>query len=165
MISEVLIYNKTKIPVSKKLIREIIFRSLGLMKIKQPVEAAVLIVGDKEIRRLNYVWRGKDRVTNVLSFAQFNKHELKKLPNFGSGTRKLTIFDLRIKSVLTLGEIVIDPYEILRSAVLTQKHFDDELAALVIHGLLHLVGYDHKSKREARLMKIIEEKLIRKLKN
>lgn len=182
MTSEILVYNKTKFAVSKKLIRETILRALNLLKLKQPVEMAVLVVGDKEIRRLNKVWRRKDRVANVLSFPHMTKTEFKRfkrlnvLPsNFGSGSRKLansvthhdelrSRFDLQPKFMIPLGQILISPSQISPEAGRDRKKFDRELIKLLIHGLLHLLGYDHETRRQEIQMLKKENELLKRLK-
>ncbi len=164
MTSEILIYNKTKFAVSKKLICGTILGALNLLKLKQPVEMAVLIVGDKEIRRLNRVWRRKDRATNVLSFPQMTKTELKKTVNFGSGSRKSGKVDLQSKSVISLGQILIDPHQILPGIKKNRKDFEKELVKLVVHGLLHLLGYDHETRRQEIRMLKKEKELLKRLK-
>lgn len=177
MTSEILVYNKTKSAVSKKLVYETILKALDLLKSKQPVEMAVLFVGDKEIRWLNKIWRRKDKTANVLSFPQLSKPELKRFKrsnvlssDFGFKSRKparpaggSARFDFNKKNVLRLGEIVIDPMEISRSGAKTKKEFNRELAKLLIHGLLHLLGYGHQSLKEARRMIKIERKLSEKI--
>lgn len=170
MASEILVYNKTKFAVSKKLIRETIIRALNLLKLK-PVEMAVLIVGANEIRRLNKVWRRKDKATNVLSFPQMTKSELKRFKrlnvlssNFGSVSRKSGKFDLRPKFVISLGQILISPSQISPKVGKDRKNFDRELIKLLVHGLLHLLGYDHETRRQEIRMLKKENELLTKIK-
>ena len=168
---EILVYNKTKFLIPRKFVVNVILKSLKNLGIKQPVEMAVLVVGDKKIRRLNRIWRRKNRATNVLSFPQMTKPELKKSVNFGSGSRKLGKparpeggFDLQSKSVISLGQILIDPHQILSGIKKNRKDFEKELIKLVIHGLLHLLGYDHKTTKEGREMAAREEKILKNIK-
>lgn len=182
MTSEILIYNRTRFVVSKKLIRETILESLNILKLKRPVEMAVLVVGEKEIRQLNRVWRHKDRTTNVLAFPQITETELKKFKrlnvlssNSGSGSRKLANpliyrdellnkFDFQTKNMIPLGQILINPRQILSEIGKNQKNFNRELGKLLVHGLLHLLGHGHKTRRQEIRMLKKENELLKKLK-
>lgn len=91
-----------------------------------------------QMRKLNHAWRGKDRVTDVLSFG------------LDEGSLK--------------GEIVLC-YE---QAVVQAREMDhstrDELLFLLVHGILHLWGYDHEVQRDAKKMFPIQEKILKQLK-
>lgn len=89
-----------------------------------PAEVHVLITGDERIRELNRDYRGKDRATDVLSFADGDE-----LP---TGRR-------------LLGEIVISLDTARRQAEEAGHTEAQELSELVLHGVLHLLGYDHSS--------------------
>lgn len=113
-----------------------------------PSEAiiSVLLVGDKRMRALNLAYRGMDRTTDVLSFSQ-----LEGIPmNRGAAN---------------LGDIVISPDQAARQAMDRGVGFQQELAILLVHGLLHLIGYDHeKNSYQARKMKRKEKELLDALK-
>jgi rRNA maturation RNase YbeY len=104
-------------------------------------ELTVSLVDDAEIHRLNRDYRGKDRPTDVLAFAM---REGRRAP--GDDT--------------VLGDVVISLDTAARQA--RQRHVStaDEVRTLLIHGVLHLLGYDHeRSVAEARRMKVMERKL------
>ncbi|MCC6953903.1 MAG: rRNA maturation RNase YbeY [Deltaproteobacteria bacterium] len=101
-------------------------------------ELSVLFTDDREMRRLNKQYRRKDSTTDVLSF-----------PVSGDGMEEPL-----------LGDIVISVPQALRQAPEFQNDERSEITRLLIHGLLHLLGYDHEvSKREAARMEREELRL------
>ena len=118
---EILIYNKTKRKAPEKFIKDIILKVLGFLKLKQPVAMAVLVVDKEEIGRLNKIWRKKNTMPDELSFG-LNSRQIAKVANGNSG-------------VLELGEIVVNAEKI------SDKKY---LSKILVHGLLHLLGYSHK---------------------
>ncbi len=113
---------------------------LGL-KIDRPVELGILFVDDAHIRSLNAEWRGKDKPTNVLSFPAFPSGAVGQVPPM-------------------LGDIVLAWETVLREAELEEKPFDHHLTHLIVHGFLHLVGYDHENDAEAETMESAERDIL-----
>ena len=89
-------------------------------------EVSVAIVGDRKMRKLNKKYRGIDKTTNVLSFAQ-TEGDVTGLP----------------RDVLFLGDIVISYPVVIQEAALEKMYVDDKIGELVEHGLLHLLGEHH----------------------
>jgi len=114
------------------------------------------------MRLLNHDYRGVDRTTDVLSFPLYNakelKAEVKKLSHLStSGLQTLS-------DILPLGDIVINLHKAKRQALEGGLSFDEELKRLLIHGLLHLLGYDHEQgKNAARKMQRRSEELFEEL--
>jgi len=98
----------------------------------RPAEVTLRIVGEREGRRLNRTFRGKPRATNVLSFPY--------------GPQR--------------GDIVLCHPVIRREARAQGKPLGAHYAHLVVHGLLHLCGYDHQRPREAERMERAEARLL-----
>lgn len=139
---EILIYNESNKKIPEKLIENIILKTLDFLKSKQPVELAVLIVSPSEIKRLNKIWRNKNYIPDELSF--------------GLNSRKIAKLAKERNWVLELGEIVVNVDKIFNK---------NNLAKLLIHSLLHLLGYNHeKSRAEAEKMERLEEKILKHLK-
>ena len=105
-------------------------------------ELAVMLTDDKSIRALNRQWRGKNAATNVLSFPA--------APGGRSAAR-------------LLGDIVIAYETTAAESRAEGKPFDHHLVHLVVHGFLHLLGYDHESDREAEEMERRERKILAQL--
>lgn len=144
MKNEVLIYNQTKSRIPIKYIRKIVFRTIDLLKPKQPTELAVLVVSEKKIRNLNKNWRGVDKAVDELSFGS-DSRKLGTHQEFAKG-------DIR---VIDLGEIVINVLSV------SEKN---KIKEILVHSLLHLFGYSHEdSEKEAKAMEKLERKILKNL--
>ncbi|MCX6737900.1 MAG: rRNA maturation RNase YbeY [Candidatus Parcubacteria bacterium] len=125
--------------LTNSLVNEKQFKKVGLKifkaeGVKEKVDLSVVIVNRTKIKELNRIYRGKNKPTDVLSFNYSDK--LKGLPK-------------------NLGEIVLCPLEI-------NIDIDKEigLTHIFIHGLLHLLGYDHENQKEAKIMQLKEQKYL-----
>lgn len=107
-----------------------------------PVELVIRIVDEAEMTSLNREYRGKDGPTNVLSFNS-------EIPP-------------EVESVM-IGDIVICAPVVMSECVLQNKAPDAHWAHLVIHGVLHLLGYEHDSDDEAQRMESVEARLLGEL--
>jgi probable rRNA maturation factor len=97
------------------------------------LEVGVRFVDDDEMRALNRAWRGKDRPTDVLSFSA---HEGEPMPGLEH----------------VLGDLVVS-LDTAKAQALSLGHtFDEEVAVLIAHGLLHLLGLDHERGRAEALL-------------
>jgi probable rRNA maturation factor len=108
-------------------------------------ELAVRVVGSAESRRLNARYRGKDKPTNVLSFSPYAPHASR-----ASGGRPL-------------GDLVICAQVVRSEARAQRKPLAAHWAHLVVHGALHLIGYDHERQAEATRMERREVAVLRRL--
>jgi probable rRNA maturation factor len=106
----------------------------------------IVLVGDAAMRRLNRDWRGVDRTTDVLSFPSDDSSD-----DIGPRVRGL---------VPHLGDIVIATGVARRQAVAARHSYATELKVLALHGLLHLLGYDHET--DTGQMRRVEARLRRK---
>ncbi len=108
----------------------------AVMQAERCVNYSVTLVltDDKEIRALNYQYRGKKKATNVLSFADGEDNHL--------------------------GDVVLAYETIASEAKAQKKTLKAHLAHLVVHGLLHLRGYDHVHEKDAKAMEKKEIKLL-----
>jgi probable rRNA maturation factor len=151
---------KVQVPAFRKLTEAILrdleqfpplgVRSRGMKRFPPPSvrQISVSLIGDKEMKVLNSAYRGKDKPTDVLSFAALEGLSLKELSQSGVE--------------YTLGDLVIS----LDTAVVQAKRYrwseSEEILRLLIHGILHLLGYDHEgvSPLEAQLMRRVEKRLF-----
>lgn len=115
-------------------------------------EITVRIVDEAEIQQLNQQYRGKDKPTNVLSFP-FEMPEL-SLP-----------IDVQIDESISmfLGDIVICTQVVKQESLEQNKLLGHHWAHMIIHGTLHLLGYDHIDEQEAQEMEGIEMAILQKL--
>lgn len=114
-------------------------------------ECVVRIVDAQEGRSLNADYRGKDYATNILSFPN-------ELPDFDLEPELLAQLDQHY-----LGDLVICAEVLEREAQEQNKPLEHHWAHLLIHGLLHLQGYDHITDAEAEVMETLEITLLGKL--
>ncbi len=115
----------------------------GIPAIAPDSEVSFLFTDDAHIRVLNRQYRGKDSSTNVLSFP-------------GPRTNGKTFGPM-------LGDIVFAGETVAREAEAAQIPADHHLAHLVIHGFLHLLGYDHEADAEAAAMEALETAILARL--
>jgi probable rRNA maturation factor len=104
-------------------------------------ELAIVLTDDSAIRQLNRLWRGVDAATNVLSFPSKQTAD----------------------EPAHLGDIVLAYETIALEASAEGKPFAHHLAHLVVHGFLHLIGYDHENDVDAEAMEQTERKILRHL--
>jgi probable rRNA maturation factor len=114
-------------------------------------ELAIVLTDDAAMRRLNRNWRGIDAPTNVLSFATKNSGDQLDEQSGGQFVGN------------HLGDIVLAYETVKREAHRDGKAFDHHLAHLVVHGFLHLLGYDHGNDAQARRMETTERAILRDL--
>lgn len=107
-------------------------------------ELSLLFCDDAEIRQLNARWRDKDSATNVLSFPAETL-----APGDVPGA--------------FLGDIALAFETVTREAALEGKPFDHHLSHLLVHGILHLLGYDHEDDDQATVMEDLERAVLNDL--
>lgn len=107
----------------------------------EPVELSLVFTGDEAIREINAEWRGKDKPTNVLSFPAFPVQ-----PGKTPGPM--------------LGDIVVASQTVEREALELDKDVESHLTHLLVHGFLHLFGYDHEDADEAERMETLETRIL-----
>lgn len=136
--------------VEERLIRDAVNAALAAATDEPdegPAEASVLVTGDREIQDLNRTYRGVDRPTDVLSFALTEGEEWSVPPGLPR----------------PLGDVIVSyPYAVRQAGELDHS-IDMELAWLVIHGTLQLLGYHHATEDEAEHMENIETQALRAL--
>ena len=117
-------------------------RALKIIRSKDEVILSVLVVDSVEMAFLNNKYRKKNGPTDVLSFENQDRSP--------------------VKGYLFMGDLVICP-EVIRIQAKAQKNrFSRELEVIIVHGLLHLMGFDHeKSTAKAKKMADLEKKLLR----
>ena len=115
----------------------------------RPVELSVRLTGDNQVRELNAEWRGKDRPTNVLSFPLAETRDLQDANVVGTE--------------LLLGDIILArgvcEAEAAEKGVTVEQH----ATHLIVHGTLHLLGYDHHADDEAADMEAREVRALDRL--
>ncbi|WP_295813254.1 rRNA maturation RNase YbeY [uncultured Nitratireductor sp.] len=118
--------------------------SMIALESQQGGAVSLLFTDDTAIQVLNREWRGKDKATNVLSFPA---------PEMIVPGAELP----------PLGDIILAFETIAREAVDERKPFDHHLTHLIVHGFLHILGYDHETDGEAEEMEDLERKVLQTL--
>jgi probable rRNA maturation factor len=137
---------KRPLPKAKKLAEAAVAATLAYERVKQPVDITLTLAGDAYVRKLNHAWRGKDKPTNVLSF-----------PLMPLG------LDLPKGQILMLGDIVLARQTLLCEATAEGKSLAAHYQHLIVHGVLHLLGYDHEGDDETEDMQAREVRILKRL--
>ena len=116
---------------------------------ERTVELSVRLASDDEVLSLNAEWRGKDKPTNVLSFPMAEEEELDAGAEQGPG--------------LMLGDIILARGVCAAEAADKGVPLEDHAAHLMVHGMLHLLGYDHIDDDEAADMEAREVRALARL--
>ena len=122
-------------------LNEVINHTLEVMDAKESI-FTIIFVTKEEIHELNKQYRGVDRVTDVISFALEDAH------------------DVSLTDVRVLGDIYICIDRMKEQAIEYNHSETRELSFLTVHGLLHLLGYDHQTKEEEEIMFNLQRKIL-----
>jgi len=126
--------------------RTVLDRSRLLPNDGDVAELAIVLADDGEVRRLNRDYRGMDKPTNVLSFG-----------DAGNGRHRTA------GEPFILGDVILARETVVAEAAAQGKSVTEHALHLVVHGVLHLLGHDHKSTREADAMEKLEIELLARL--
>ena len=118
-----------------------IYKNSDLINTNKKNYVSVLFAGDKKIIELNKRFRKINLPTNVLSFPSF----------------------IQKNNEIFLGDIIFSAETIFREAIRDKKSFKSHLIHLFIHGVLHLIGYDHETDNNAKVMESLEIKILENL--
>jgi len=120
----------------KKNIRSTVLKTFKMLDQSKDIEICISFVDDDTIRELNKTYRNINGATDVLSFPQDG-------PDFS-----------------ILGDMVISVDTAKRHAVRYENTYEFEIKKLIVHGILHLLGFDHKKKKETIVMREKEKQLL-----
>lgn len=112
----------------------------------KPLEASIVLANDDLVQVLNREYRGKDKPTNVLSFAAMDAGG--PVPDGAS---------------VPIGDVIVSYQTIEREAAEQEKFFKDHFTHMVVHGTLHLLGYDHENEDEANIMEALEIRILERM--
>ena len=126
--------------------RTVLGRNRLLSDNGEVAELAIVLADDREVRRLNRDYRGMDKPTNVLSFGDAR-----------DGRRRAA------GEPFIVGDVILARETVAAEAAAQGKSITDHALHLVVHGVLHLLGHDHKSAREAEAMEKLEIEALDRL--
>lgn len=144
------IYDLTRNKLLKKYFKDIkkyYLKTLETLELKDDFDASLIIVGKRKIRTINRDYRNKDKETDVISFANIDSNDYDFL-------------DERIN----LGDIFINVDRVYSQAKKYEHSEKREFIFLFVHGLLHLLGYDHMEKNDEEIMFKLQDKIVGNLK-
>ena len=119
-------------------------RALEAESVPHPAELSIVLTDDATVQRLNRTYRGADTPTDVLSFAQSEGDE----------------FAAPEGEAPHLGDVIISLDTARRQAAEYGLAPQDEVSHLLVHGILHLLGYDHEQPEDARIMRAHEDAIL-----
>ncbi|MFH0856884.1 MAG: rRNA maturation RNase YbeY, partial [bacterium] len=128
--------------------------------IKKIKELSIAFVSNEDIKKLNKIYRGINKPTDVLSFGNLKNHSpLSQRGGRGDfsdvGIRKS---NLNVEAHNDYAEIIISYPKAKEQAKYAGWNISDEIRKLLVHALLHLIGYDHITEKQAKEMEEMEEK-------
>lgn len=147
MIDVDIINNQTLVEYEDEMVEilnKVIRKTLEIEGLNNEIEVCVSFVDNDEIKQLNKNFRGKDKETDVLSFPQYNEEEL--LQNRSN--------------IVVLGDIVISLEKAKEQALEYGHSFEREVAFLTAHSMYHLLGYDHDTEENTKIMRSKEERVL-----
>lgn len=145
-----IINKQRKIIINKAKLEKDIVNLLKVLKYSD-FDISLVIVDDSTMRKYNREYRNKDKTTDVLSFPFW--------PNLKPGMRINAITD----DDKNLGDLIISAPYVVKEAQKYGITFDERMRVLIIHGICHLLGYDHIIDADFRRMRAKEARLLKKL--
>lgn len=127
---------------------QVICRVLKCVGWMRSSEISLMLTNDAHMQELNHTYRHKDKPTNVLSFPSFQRGELATVS--------------RMHEPVVLGDVVLSLETVLKESQDQKKLFLHHFTHLLVHGTLHLMGYDHEDEREAEEMEALEVLILDK---
>lgn len=135
----------------RSLIHELIQTSAEELALDENIELSVTIVDNEKIQEINRTYRGIDQATDVISFALEDEDE-EEFP---------VLFEEDFLIPLLLGDIFISIDQTIEQAATYGHSFERELGFLVVHGFLHLNGFDHQTSAQEKEMFALQEKILK----
>ncbi|OGY22108.1 MAG: rRNA maturation RNase YbeY [Candidatus Woykebacteria bacterium GWB1_45_5] len=138
-------------PIKKTLLRRAAEATLSTIKVKGKVEITISVIGDRKMRGLNREYCRVDEPTDVLAFP------------YSLQTGKPKEFITPPSKYLNLGDVIISYPQLIERAAKEDTLVDDMAKMLVVHGCLHLLGYEHEKPQDAQVMESLEDQILSSL--
>ncbi|WP_270367937.1 rRNA maturation RNase YbeY [Limosilactobacillus fermentum] len=136
-------------PSQERLSEKVLAQAAERLDVPEQAEMSLTFVLNPEIRELNRDYRGIDRATDVISFAIEDDDDLVNLPA-----------EIRAELPVELGDLVISIDKVAEQALFLNHSADRELGYLLVHGFLHLNGYDHEEPADEKKMFTLQEEIL-----
>jgi probable rRNA maturation factor len=135
----------------QKVIKDVINAAARMQNLPKNSEVSILLVDDSYIQELNMIYRNQNKATDVLSFAMNELSEDEPDYDFSD-------------EVNVLGDIVISLERAQAQSIDYGHSLNRELGFLAAHGMLHLLGFDHETEDEEKVMLELQEKILQRVK-
>jgi probable rRNA maturation factor len=146
----VLVEDGLEIDLDSAWMQSVIEKTLLSENVPNTVELSLVITGQERIQELNREYRGLDKPTDVLSFALAEqKEDAEPEPFIGPPD-----------GIMHLGEVIISYPQAIIQAAENGHSLKREMAVLIVHGVLHIMGYDHEKEEMEPAMKAREQELL-----
>ena len=145
------VYVEPHYPLKKSLLTAAADTALSAANVKGKIEVSISVIGDRKMRQLNREYRSIDKPTDVLAFP----YSLQTKENPPSGG-----FVSPPSKYLGIGDVIISYPQLLERAAKEDMLVDEMARLLVVHGTLHLLGYDHEEGEDAAAMETLEDKAL-----
>lgn len=129
------------------LFNEVITITLSKLNIKKDFDLSVSFIDDQEIKAINNEYRNINKKTDVISFAMLDSPDMVQ----------------HDESQLDLGDIFISVETAKQQAISLNQSLEEEILFLFIHGLLHLLGYDHQETKDEKIMFKLQEEILNEI--
>ncbi len=130
--------------VDTSALEQLVARALEAESVPRPSELSIVLADDAAVRELNRAYRGVDAATDVLSFAQSEGGEFARPEG----------------EAPHLGDVIISLDTARRQAAEYGLALQDEVSHLLVHGVLHLLGFDHEQPEDAQIMRAHEDSIL-----
>lgn len=162
--------------VDEKFFKEVTKKTLGLIDLKDEycakglLEVDLAFVDEEEMKKINKKWREKNKSTDVLSFSDINIPQGRLARDFGmqkpvKNSKETKNSENNFPNEDDLMQIIICPAYAKKQAKKLKYSQKQELAMLIAHGILHILGYDHeRSKKEEDAMWFVQDKILEEFK-
>ncbi len=141
-------------------IQDVAVRALSAAEAPEGSRVSVVFAGDEVVRDLNREHRGLDETTDVLAFSFAHEGEYYGEPDGRVPVDEMPGFALPPGEPEPLGEVIVSYPQAVRQAAEAGRTVRVELAALLAHGVLHLLGYDHMEPDDEAVMKALEDRVL-----
>lgn len=130
--------------IDRQALERLAMRALETEQVPKPAELSIVLADDPTVHELNRTYRNTDAPTDVLSFSQLDGEQFTRPEG----------------NTQHLGDIVISVETAARQAAQYRQTLQQELEHLLVHGVLHLIGYDHETPEDAAAMQLQEDEVL-----
>ncbi|MFC1871212.1 rRNA maturation RNase YbeY [Chloroflexota bacterium] len=145
---DVLIDDGVETPLAADWLYEVVEQTLNAEGINSGIEVGLVVTGQERVHQLNRDYRGVDEPTDVLAFAATEEVDDSPFVSPPDGVKHL-------------GEVIISYPRAVEQAAESRHPVEREMAILIIHGVLHLLGYDHDEPEREQPMKAREAEILK----